>query len=134
MEILDLLGTYFDAVVVFVTNSSLLFRFAAPLFADFWYHEAFLLVIKLLQSRQGFSRKWSAIKWYYCTALPGSIYFNCLTVLIYALCLFQFIHCCICSWSHNYSFDFSRSSRKFHFHVLNHFVIQTPEWLEFKNK
>ena len=28
MQILGLLGMYFDAVVVFVTNSSLLFRFA----------------------------------------------------------------------------------------------------------
>ena len=27
MQILDLLGMYFDAVVVFVTNTSLLFRF-----------------------------------------------------------------------------------------------------------
>ena len=27
MQILDLLGMYFDAVVVFVTNFSLLFRF-----------------------------------------------------------------------------------------------------------
>ena len=28
MQILDLLGMYFDAAVVFVTNSLLLFRFA----------------------------------------------------------------------------------------------------------
>ena len=28
MQILDLLGVYFDAAVVFVTNSSLLFRLA----------------------------------------------------------------------------------------------------------
>ena len=28
MQILDLLGMYFDAAVVFVTNSSLLFRLA----------------------------------------------------------------------------------------------------------
>ena len=31
MQILDLLGMYFDAVVVFVTNSSLLFRFAVAI-------------------------------------------------------------------------------------------------------
>ena len=34
MQILDLLGMYFDAVVVFVTNSSLLFRLAV---AILWY-------------------------------------------------------------------------------------------------
>ena len=31
MQILGLLGMYFDAAVVFVTNSSLLFRFAVAI-------------------------------------------------------------------------------------------------------
>ena len=31
MQILDLLGMYFDAAVVFVTNSSLLFRMAVAI-------------------------------------------------------------------------------------------------------
>ena len=34
MQILDLLGMYFDAVVVFVTNSSLLFRFTLAILWD----------------------------------------------------------------------------------------------------
>ena len=34
MQILGLLGMYFDAAVVFITNSSLLFRFAM---AILWY-------------------------------------------------------------------------------------------------
>ena len=34
MQILDLLGMYFDAVVVFVTNFSLLFRFAMAILWD----------------------------------------------------------------------------------------------------
>ena len=42
MQILGLLGTYFDAAVVFVTNSSLLFRLAMAILCvlnhtlDFW--------------------------------------------------------------------------------------------------
>ena len=31
IQILDVLGMYFDAAVVFVTNSSLLFRFAVAI-------------------------------------------------------------------------------------------------------
>ena len=34
MQILDLLGMYFDAAVVFVTNSSLLFRFTLAIFLE----------------------------------------------------------------------------------------------------
>ena len=34
MQILGLLGMYFDAVVVFVTNSSILFRFAMAILWD----------------------------------------------------------------------------------------------------
>ena len=38
MQILGLLGMYFDAAVVFVTNSSLLFWFAmAILWLDLWW-------------------------------------------------------------------------------------------------
>ena len=43
MQILDLLGMYFDAAVVFVTKSSLLFRFTLAILCgktseilDFW--------------------------------------------------------------------------------------------------
>ena len=34
MQIQDLLGMYFDAAVVFVTNSSLLFRFTLAILCD----------------------------------------------------------------------------------------------------
>ena len=38
MQILGLLGKYFDAVVVFVTNSSLLFRFAVAILWEAYLH------------------------------------------------------------------------------------------------